>query len=266
MSGVIDTGSSITILPEEVCKSLDLPSKGAFSTHSALVGKVELTRYDAIILTKDKTLNTSVVGGFALGPPHPIIGWDVLSQLPLEDILKDFRKSLPLLRDLEQKWRSVLEPHESSKAKGDALEDFIEFILKSIKGTKIVFRNRRTETEEIDLVVSCEGEHPLRSTLGTYFMIECKNWMSSRVGAPEVREFFAKLYKRRGEIKVGYLISTGTFTEDATKEALQLSGEMFITLVDNNDLVDFVQHPPKEFSDFFIKSYERKALFPRFGK
>jgi len=263
--GLIDTGASATVLSEEICRSLDLPKLGEVTVVTAF-GETECPVYRATIIAYGENVETDVITLPGHYSNQTLLGWNVLSQLPMERILADFKKSLPVLRGIESRWKSVFGPHKNRKEKGDALESFLEYILEQIKGTKVVFKDRRTETEEIDLVVCNETDNALNRTFGRYFMIECKNWTSSKVGSSEIRDFFVKVYKRKTEIKTGFIISTGTFTKDAIEEALQLSREVFIVLVDNSDLANFVRDSTRDSSDFFIDLYERKSLFPKFSK
>ena len=84
---------------------------------------------------------------------------------------------------------------------------------------KVVGRNLRTMTSELDLIIENNHTfHPFLRELGINFLIECKNW-SKPVGVSEIRDFAGDMDSKR--VKFGILISkngiTGTEYKDAKK-------------------------------------------------
>jgi hypothetical protein len=85
-------------------------------------------------------------------------------------------------------------------------------LFKSIPGFGGVSTRRRSDVEEIDLVIPNESPDPVWQKEGSYLLGECKNW-SSRVGRSEFDAFRGKLQRRFGRCQLGFFVSTGGFTE-----------------------------------------------------
>jgi hypothetical protein len=95
------------------------------------------------------------------------------------------------IRFNHSKWTAGLEAvarASSAAEKGKTLENFAEILIESLPGMSVVFRDVRTEAEEIDLFVSNLG----LPNWGDPILVECKNW-STPVGKNEVVVFIDKL-------------------------------------------------------------------------
>jgi CheY-like chemotaxis protein len=101
---------------------------------------------------------------------------------------------------------------KDSHRKGALLEELMVLLFKSIPGFGGVSTRRRSDVEEIDLVIPNESPDPVWQKEGSYLLGECKNW-SSRVGRAEFDAFRGKLERRFGRCRLGFFVATGGFTE-----------------------------------------------------
>jgi len=118
--------------------------------------------------------------------------------------------------ELRGRWEQLGRERDANR-KGALLEEVVALVFKTLPGFAHVDTRRRSETEEIDILVRNESEDPLWAKEGTYFLVECKNW-SSRVGAPELREFRTKLEQRFGRARLGFFVALGGFAETFHEE------------------------------------------------
>ena len=96
-------------------------------------------------------------------------------------------------------------------AKGPLLERLILLMLRSIPGFEATTSNRRSDAEEIDVVVRNEAEGPFWSRESPYIFVECKNW-SSHVNGRELLVLLGKMDIRFGRCKLGIFIAPNGFT------------------------------------------------------
>jgi len=101
-----------------------------------------------------------------------------------------------------------LKPHwdnfsnaKSNNEKGKALENLISVLFGNLKGLKIVKRNVKRRSQEIDILVSNESKDPLLCKLSSPFPIECKNW-NSPVNAEKMRWFIEKVKELNSNVGV----------------------------------------------------------------
>lgn len=112
---------------------------------------------------------------------------------------------------------------EGAKSKGKALETLLATLFSSIEGFVEVGRNLNTHDEEIDIVYRNESQHPTWQKEGSLILIECKNWLSKRVGKNEFVAFEQKIENRAGRCRLGFLICVDEFADTVTTELLRFS-------------------------------------------
>lgn len=144
-------------------------------------------------------------------------------------------KELVTLKEQLERVRAA----STNKEKKDALEGFVEKIIKKTKGLDVLSKDTRGLDSEIDLLIMNECRQRTLEEMGTPFLIECRNW-SEPMPAKAIRDFGSKL--RDKHIHTGVIVSmkgiTGTERTDA-KEAIRtfLTRDNIIMLVfDENDL------------------------------
>lgn len=134
-------------------------------------------------------------------------------------------------------WKSVVSESDS-KEKGKNLEKIAEFILKIDQNFEVMDIDRRTASEEIDIVISNLGRTGFYSQIGSpMILMECKNW-SSKVDAKTIRDFVGKVRNRpKPFCSIGILLTASGITRDAKKELLRYSGQNFIIVtVEEKDI------------------------------
>ena len=104
-----------------------------------------------------------------------------------------------------------------------------------------VNRNINTETEEIDIVFRNESKHPIWQRESALILVECKNWVTKRVGKNEFVVFKEKIENRFGRCHLGFLICVDRFADTLTKEMLRSSkGDLLVVPIDGNQLLQLV--------------------------
>lgn len=148
----------------------------------------------------------------------------------------------------------------TNEEKGHRLEMFLAFLLGQSRELRVVERNLRTETEEIDIVAqpSVSGLVRCWAILGSPFLLfEAKNW-SDPVGKPQVSDMLGKIRGYRGTVKVGILVGANGFTQDARNHELRYAAEEgTIAFVGPKEIEKWITAP--DLDDYF-ESLIRKAM------
>lgn len=159
--------------------------------------------------------------------------------------LDNFIRNAVLLADRERNIIGLYETvltKEEIHLKGKALETFIGALFSSIEGFVEVGRNINTQTEEIDITFRNESHHPTWQKESSLILVECKNWLSKRVGKDEFVLFKEKIENRAGRCRLGFLICVEQFAKTITKEMLRSSkGEPLVVLIDGEKLQQLVR-------------------------
>ncbi|MGI9104855.1 MAG: response regulator [Pyrinomonadaceae bacterium] len=158
--------------------------------------------------------------------------------------LDKFIGNAVLLADRERNIIGLYETvftEEEAHLKGKALETFIGALFSSIEGFVEVGRNINTQTEEIDITFRNESHHPTWQKESSVVLVECKNWLSKRVGKNEFVLFKEKIENRAGRCRLGFLICVEEFAETVTKEMLRSSkSELLVVPIDGEKLRQLV--------------------------
>lgn len=140
-------------------------------------------------------------------------------------------------------WQRLLvkvESAESSKMKGDALEELITSLFSSISGFEIS-TNVETRTEEIDLWIENECSRAPFNKEGPLILVECKNW-AGKAGKNEFVQLREKARNRRGRCTVAFLVSWNGSAKTISAEMLRNSAEnLLIVLLDGDMIRDAIQ-------------------------
>ncbi|KAA3644145.1 MAG: pentapeptide repeat-containing protein [Chloroflexi bacterium] len=109
---------------------------------------------------------------------------------------------------------------QTNNQKKKTLTDLAALLLSNIAGLTIKARDKRRETDEIDLLI--ENRSTALSTAGLAGPIygECKN-ISTAVSASATRDFVSKI----GKGCIGIMITTNRLSKDAKKELKKRNGE-----------------------------------------
>lgn len=243
-------GLKLSFNPEGADIEAFVPKAGLFLDHDKLASfcaKLKKLRYIPILVEINVFFTTrSVYSVF----PRIIIGTDkdkktlmdeivaILQTLSgIAKIVEEYRaydKSSEAIKNLWQRSKTAKTKNE----KGKRLEELLSLMISLSEDFRILTQNKRTKSEEIDLVVENLGMSPFFSQLRSpLLLVECKNWFS-KVGAKEVRDFAQKLQNRNRLLcSVGILVTPSGITKDAKEELLGYRGKDFlIAIFDNGDL------------------------------
>lgn len=158
--------------------------------------------------------------------------------------LDKFIRDSALFADRERNITGLYETvfTEDAKRKGKALETLVAALFSSIEGLVQVDRNVKTADEEIDIVYRNESTHPTWQKEGTLILVECKNWLSQKVGKNEFVIFQQKIENRTGRCRLGFLICVDEFAETITKEMLRSSkSDLLVVPIDGAKLKQLVR-------------------------
>ena len=150
------------------------------------------------------------------------------------------------------------DPH----TRGHALEEFASAFFGN--AFKVVERNPRTDTEELDLVLERSSDTDIRFS-DSYFLVECKNWRTRPVGQPVISELVGKLKLRHR--RQAFLLTSGDFTEDAKQQAAYAftAAKAEILLISGKDIETFLP-TLKKVSDFLTELHRAQTVLRRYPK
>jgi hypothetical protein len=130
----------------------------------------------------------------------------------------------------------IVETAETANEKGRALEVLAYRLFETIPGFSINDIDKKTETEEIDVIILNNSKDPRFERESVYLLVECKNW-TSKCGKDEFVLFRQKIENRGSRCKLGFLISWNGFASTISKEMLRGSREQpQVVLLEGQDL------------------------------
>ena len=101
---------------------------------------------------------------------------------------------------------------QSTKARGDALEDLICYLLGELPGVSYLSNARDPfQSQEIDITVANAGVSTWMRIFPSAILVECKNW-DERVGVCAVTDFIFKLMAKY--VEVGIIVAANGITGD----------------------------------------------------
>jgi len=143
--------------------------------------------------------------------------------------------------------------NKDRRTRGKALENFVsQYVLDDSK-LRIVKRNVRTKTAEIDMIIEAKDGAELRTVLPSpSLLVECKH-QDMPTPAKDIRDFAGKLIsKRKMNCHVGILISLSGFTTDARTEAFRFNSQ------GHSEVIGLIG--PKELGDGITRGLPLSAL------
>jgi hypothetical protein len=159
---------------------------------------------------------------------------------------------------LEKKWREATVDGLAADQKGKRLEDFAVELFGRV--FKVVERDLRTATEELDVVMEFAGRDPIWAQAPT-ILVECKNW-SARVPQKEVSALATK--GRLNACDLAFILSISGFTQDARMQArdhnlADQAERRLVVLISGVDVEGFLSRGNEETADDFLKKLRRAA-------
>lgn len=122
--------------------------------------------------------------------------------------------------------------------KGKRLEALLAFIFAQIRDLKVVERNYRNETEEIDLVLQIDNfsSRVWQKSGVPFILVEAKN-RADKASQPMVSSLVTKLQTKRGNARIAFLVSLAGFTDDARMQELRFSTQdICVVMIDRLQL------------------------------
>ena len=157
-------------------------------------------------------------------------------------------------------WDQCQQAGLTSHVKGRRLEGLVCFLLSQIDDFRVVERNLRTATEELDAVVQLtrlNGDRCWSQLRAPLILVEAKNW-SKRATQAEVSVLRTKMQGKRGNVRLGLLFSANGFTIDASNQELRFaSGDLTIALIGPDKISDWID---AQDADGYLEKVVRRAI------
>jgi hypothetical protein len=200
----------------------------------------DLSKQDAVL-----RLGASEGPAFALTP---------MVERTLEQLQKEHER-------LQALWTDATSSTDAH-TRGRALEEFSDAFFGM--AFKVVQRNARTDTEELDLLLERSADTDVRFH-DSYFIVECKNWRSKPVDQRVISELLGKMQTRHRT--QAFLLTSGEFTADAAQQAAYAfaSTKVEILLLSGQDIESFL-HSLKTVSDFLAEFHRRQMVLRRYTR
>jgi CheY-like chemotaxis protein len=137
------------------------------------------------------------------------------------------------------RWQA-LQSEQDANRKGLLLEELMELLFRSIDGFQVFPPRRRSEDEEIDLVIQIDSSDAFWARESPYILVECKNW-SRRVGPEAFDRFRSKIKRRYGRATLGLFVAPGGFTEGFhTTRSAERKGKILVVCIGPDELAALV--------------------------
>ena len=162
-----------------------------------------------------------------------------LEPRPLLAALADIE--VPVSPDLRRRIANVVWTRigdGSAHQKGKRLEALLAFVFSQVRDLKVVERNYRNETEEIDLVLQIDNfsSRIWQKSGVPFILVEAKN-RGDKASQPMVSALITKLQTKRGSARIAFLVSLAGFTNDARMQELKFSTqEICVVMIDRAQL------------------------------
>ena len=148
----------------------------------------------------------------------------------------------------------------SDNQRGRRLEALLAFLLSQVTDFRVIERNFRSATAEIDVIVQIDNfstrcwNHP-----GVPFIFaEAKNRID-KAGQSVISILIRRLETSRGRARLGMAFSVGGFTADAKTEELRLSATDYcVAFFDSDAIVSMIE--AKDLDDFLEKHVTKAML------
>lgn len=130
----------------------------------------------------------------------------------------------------------------TKQERGRRLEAFLAFLLSQLSDLRVVERNYRTASQEIDLVLQIDSlsNRVWQKSGSPLMLVEAKN-TAARATQQMVSVLIQKLQTKRTSTRIGLLVSPNGFTADAKLEELRSSrSEVCVVMIDRDDLLALI--------------------------
>lgn len=164
--------------------------------------------------------------------------------------------------DVHDEWTTLIEAIDNvsltSKERGSALEELMVKFFSQIEGFSCR-KNKRTQTEEIDIVIVNQNRTSAFANESPLFLCECKNH-STPVSRKELNIFIEKMKNRNRRCKLGFFVAWNGVIEDFSEELLRKSeSDNLIILLEKAEITKAIHE--QNFLDFLVEKYYDVILF-----
>lgn len=188
-------------------------------------------------------IHISDIRGFLKGEDEPVISKDLFQSLNTRYVYLPYLSNLininPSKTDvlsqelLKEKTDTALKTKDTYQ-KGVLWENIAEYVINHISGWRITGRRVRAGSQEIDLSIANISLNDELWQLGSYVLVECKNW-KRHVDIPQIRNI-AYISTMKGN-KTALLFAANGITEDAEKEINRLASTgIYILTITADDI------------------------------
>lgn len=144
--------------------------------------------------------------------------------------------------------------------KGRRLEALLAFLFSQIDDLRVVERNFRGASDEVDLVLQVDN-HSNRAWQQAgvpFILVEAKNRID-KATQQDVSALISKLQTKRGSAKFGLMVAVAGFTQDATLQELKFaaSHDICVPMIDGDALAKLIAAPDL---DKLLEEIVRAAL------
>lgn len=126
----------------------------------------------------------------------------------------------------------------TAQQKGRRLEALLAFAFAQVGDLKVIERNYRNETEEIDLILQIDNfsSRVWQKSGVPFILVEAKN-RADKASQPMVSSLITKLQTKRGTARIAILVSLAGFTEDARMQELRFSAQdICVAMIDRDQM------------------------------
>lgn len=110
----------------------------------------------------------------------------------------------------------------TAQEKGRRLEALLAFLFSQVSDFRVVLRNHRNKSQEIDLTLQIDNFSRRVWHGKPLILVEAKN-RSTKADQPTFSVLVTKIRTKRQSVKIGILVSTTGFTADLERESLRYS-------------------------------------------
>lgn len=146
-----------------------------------------------------------------------------------------------------------------SDTKGRRFEGLLAFLLNQTVDFKVVERNLRSLTDELDIVVQVQkpSDRCWQLEGAPFILVEAKNW-ADPVGQEVVSVFHTKLATKRQMVRIGILFTTSRFTSAAEIQEVKFAeGPTVIAMVDGSQMESWIDSSTP---DDYLESVVRRSM------
>lgn len=141
--------------------------------------------------------------------------------------------------------------------KGRRFEGLIAFLLDQVNDFRVIERNYRGETDELDIVVQIDNWSTRCWQLegAPFLLVEAKNW-TAPVDQPAVTVFNSKLRTRRQTARLGLMFAASRFTSEAKLQLLKFAQDReVIALICGDQIVQWIDSTePEDYLEGLVRN------------